>query len=563
MRRLLLAATGVVATASALLTTAPSATAAPDATPGVPDRYLHQQITWKPCFPDRLPDGASPGSERLECGSFSAPRNWGRPDEKVDIVVAVSRLRPAKGEPRGSVLTNPGGPGGPGRTLPLVFLQQNRAKLLDNMEIVGIDPRGTGESSNVSCGGGSEIGAGLDPRDRSQGNIDLMLDSAALAAKFCQTKSGELGRYVTTEQTVKDLDLLRHLLGREKVSYVGYSGGSWMGAYYATYFPNRVDKFVLDSNTEFTTTWQKSFAWQPKGFERRFREDFLPWVARYDGVYHLGTTGEAVRQTYERVRAKLAEQPVDLGQGTTMSAPLLDDTLASGIYGKTAFPDLADALAQLNTLVERPATEQARAAAAAVRQALPRLTRAALPGVLPVSADAFPATFYNITCNDTPTTATRQSLIRDTERSGRKYPLIGWRKISDVCAFWKRPDVHMPTPDGKGVPPVLMVQSVNDPATPMEGAKRAHEAFANSRMLTVTAEGDHGIYSAGNACVDEVVEKYLVDGVVPERDLSCAGTPLPEPKQAGAREKRSVAPEAANPLLLHAQLRDLIGPMPR
>jgi pimeloyl-ACP methyl ester carboxylesterase len=81
------------------------------------------------------------------------------------------------------------------------------------------------------------------------------------------------------------------------------------------------------------------------------------------------------------------------------------------------------------------------------------------------------------------------------------------------------------------VPPVLIVQSVHDPATPIEGARRAHEAFENSRMLTITDEGDHGIYAGGNVCADTVVEKYLVDGIVPE-DSTCPGMPLPVP--AGA-----------------------------
>ncbi|SHE59644.1 alpha/beta hydrolase [Streptoalloteichus hindustanus] len=562
MRRLLLA-TGVVAVLSALVTTAHPAVAAPAAPPTVPERHLTQKIDWKPCFPGKLPDGLPPGSERLECGSFTAPRNWNRPNDKIDIVVAVSRLRPAKGEPKGTVLTNPGGPGAPGRTLPLLFLQQNRAKLLDAVEVVGVDPRGTGESSNVSCGGGANIGAELDPRDRSQGNLDLMLDSAALTARFCQTKSGELGRYVTTEQTVKDLDLLRRLLGREKVSYVGYSGGSWMGAYYATYFPNRVDRFVLDSNTEFTTTWQKSFSWQPLGFERRFREDFLPWAARHDAHYHLGTTGEDARQTYERLRARLAEQPADLGQGRTMTAVGLDEVIATSIYSKALFVGLAETLTRVRTVVEQPGTDQARAAAAAVRESLDRLTRSALPGVAPFPADAEAATSYSIRCNDTPTTGDRASLVQRSEREGRKYPLIGWWRISDPCVFWKRPDVHMPTPNGRNVPPVLMVQSVNDPATPLEGAKRAHEAFANSRLLTVTDEGDHGLYSTGNACVDDVVEKYLVDGVVPDRDLSCTGTPLPEPRRAGHAEEHVAEPQGVNPLTLNAQFRRLIGPMPR
>src|SRR5688572_13483702 len=151
-RRKPLLLAGVMVVALIAGTVPAFATPASSAVP-VPERYLNQSIAWKSCFPQGPAPGLPPGSQRLECGSFVAPRNWNRPEDKVDVVIAVSRLRPAGGaEPRGSVLTNPGGPGAPGRLLPLAFLAANRAKLLDSMEVVGIDVRGTGDSSNVSFG---------------------------------------------------------------------------------------------------------------------------------------------------------------------------------------------------------------------------------------------------------------------------------------------------------------------------------------------------------------------------------------------------------------------------
>jgi hypothetical protein len=116
----------------ALLASTALALASPASPTGVPERYLNQRIAWKPCFPDGQPP-PPPGTERLECGSFGAPRNWNRPQDNIDVVIAVSRLRPATGAVQGSVLTNPGGPGLPGRLLPLVFLARRRAKLLDHL----------------------------------------------------------------------------------------------------------------------------------------------------------------------------------------------------------------------------------------------------------------------------------------------------------------------------------------------------------------------------------------------------------------------------------------------
>ncbi len=496
----------------------------------VPDRYLAQRIEWKPCFdPANPPEGLPPGGERLECGSYLAPQDWRRAARGKDITIAVSRLRPVSGEAEGSVLTNPGGPGGPGRTFPLTFL--NQAKLLANQEIIGIDVRGTGESTNVTCGDYNWLGL-ADPRDRSRENVKLLFDTAEQQARACQASSGEFGEVVNTEQTVRDLDLLRHLLGREKINWVGYSGGSWMGAYYATYFPHRVGKFVIDSNTEFTSTFQTIFGAFGMGFERRFRVDFLPWVAKYDSLYHLGTTAEEVRLNYEAVRAGLAANPLPLPDGTQLTATLFDLFLVQVQYSKQSFQIGAEQFSQIRQIV----VDQQGSAAALGR-----------------FADAANGTLHAVICNDTPFRGDRDYLVRESARLGKQYPLVGHYLVAAPCAFWDRPPLRLKTPTGRGVPPILMVQSVRDPATPLEGAQRAHRKFAGSRMLTVTDEGDHGVYAFGNACVDDVVESFIVDDVVPPRDLTCAGMPLPEPSAGLSAQS---AQQVGNPLRKYA---DLLG----
>ncbi|MCX2949813.1 alpha/beta hydrolase [Lentzea sp. NEAU-D7] len=488
MHRKKIAAALAAVTATSLLI-APPAQAA-----GLAD----QRITWQKCTDE-------PGFERLECGSFTAPMDWNDPRNGKTITIAVSRTVPLNGKAKTTVFTNPGGPGGAGRTLPMIYL--NRPKLSENAEVVGIDPRGTGGSDNVTCGGYQHRLAS-DWRDRSEAGLDLIYGGMELQAKFCQTKSGELGRYITTEQTVRDLDLLRQILGRKKVSWIGYSAGSWMGAYYATYFPKTLDKIVLDSNTEFTESWQEVFDNLPAGAELRFRVDFLPWVAKYDNVFHLGKTAEEVRQKYETTRARLAEQPLTLPDGTVVTPVLLDALIFGGLYSKDSFAGTAELFAYI-------------AQPAALAKSAPKQYPDALMG-----------TQMSIMCNDTPFRGDRKSLEREGNRSVKKYSLVGGYQVTGPCAWWDRPDVHLKRPTGKGVDSALMVQSVRDPATPLAGAQRAHAKFANSRMLTVRDEGDHGIYEFGNDCVSDVVESYLVDGVVPRKDLSCPGVPLPAPGES-------------------------------
>ncbi len=567
MRRALLA-TAVALSTGVLVSSAPPVLAQPDA-PSGPGRYADQTIDWQPCFPDGPPEGLPPGSERLECGSFTAPRDWANPAGGPDITIAVSRLPASDDTAEGALFTNPGGPGGPGRTLPLLFLLADRQRVLDSQDIYGIDVRGTGASTNASCNGGSATGASLDPRDRSPANLDLILDSAQLVAQFCQTATGQFSPFVRTDQTVKDLDLLRHLEGRETINWLGYSGGTWLGAYYATYFPERVGRFVLDANTAFTDPWQTTFDLQPLGFQRRFEVDFLTWAATYDDILDLGASPPAVDRSYEELRAALAAEPLDLGLGVAIYAVDLDALITSAMYSKTSFEPLAEMIRLLRDAVAARESQEGSPLSAAqaeqiradVRELQQR--RAVSGGLQPLAPDALPATFLHITCNDTPWKGDRQSLIESSTEQGQAYPLLGWGTLYNPCVIgWNRPDVTLRNPDGKGVPPVLMVQNDRDPATPIEGARLAHRNFAGSRLLTVTDEGDHTTYASSipNTCVNQAVEDYLVDGVLPAGDFSCPGTPIPPPEQPSILDALGLD---GTPQQRNAELAERAGPLPR
>ncbi|SFW54653.1 alpha/beta hydrolase [Amycolatopsis australiensis] len=498
----------------------------------IPPQYANQKLDWHKCaVPAELPTAPPAGAEDMECATFKTPRNWYQANAQIDLTIAVSRLKATK-DATASVVVNPGGPGAPGRNFPARL--RNQPKLREHQEVIGFDPRGTGKSTNITCGGAIGTGSDLDPRDRSKQNLNLILQATKYAALSCQQKSGELGPLINTDQTVKDIDLLRVLLGRDKINWVGYSAGTWMGAHYAQAYPTRTGRFVLDSSTEFTTTWQKSFDWQPLGFERRWRQDFLPWMAKYDKLYHFGTTGEAARQTYEQVRYALTQGAVTLPDGSTVSANGLDSFIASNIYSKRSFPGLADYLVSVRTLTQGTASAQAKSSAAQKVKAADKSTETsgAQPLMVPADGDAYDASFWTIPCNEGPWTGSTASAIRQSQKLiDQQLPLLGAGWFIQPCLFWQHPPVPLPVLDGKGVPPVLIVESEHDPATPIEGARRAHKAFEGSRMLTITGEGDHGIYAYGNPGVDKVVEAYLVDGVVPN-DQTLPGMPLPVPPGA-------------------------------
>jgi pimeloyl-ACP methyl ester carboxylesterase len=526
-------------TGATLLAATPAASAV-----GVPSKYVNQQIAWKPCF-NPVPADYPPGSERLLCGSFTAPMDWNHPSVHPDITIAVSKLA-ATGTAKGTVVVNPGGPGAPGRTLPLTFL--DRTKLIGSEDIVGFDPRGTGASTNTTCGHIPAIDA--DDHDRSPANLNVVLDSAQLYADLCHRAGGEFQPFVNTEQTVNDVDLLRALLGRDKINWIGYSGGTWMGAYYATYFPNRVDKVVLDSNTDFAAPWQKSFELQPMAFQRRFDQDFAQWVAKYESTFHLGATAAAVEQAYNRARAAVAAKVITVGNGD-YDTSTLDFVETSAMYNSRTFPMAAGLIAGINLV--------AAGQPVPADLPVPVWTDGPAPSDTGETApDAENASFWSIQCNDTPYRGTRQALIAFSGVQATKYPLVGYDSIYQPCLTWQRPaDLNLRKPTGRGVPPVLMLQNQNDPATPYEGAVDAHNSFANSRLLSVPGQGNHGVYATnGNTCVDNTVESYIVDGVVPAHDLTCPAVPLPGPTST---------PSKADMAQLMARVqaaKELRGPLP-
>ncbi|GAA0507310.1 peptidase [Saccharopolyspora subtropica] len=513
-------ALGVTAALGALLATAQPALAQPTAPMfEVPAKFAEQRIQWAPCFAGELPPELPPGSERLQCGTFTAPLDWHNPDNGKEISIAVSRLTPADGPTGRALFTNPGGPGGAGLEMPLALLTMNRPELPANFDIYGIDVRGTGRSSTVSCGP-QEQDSSLDPRDRDPHTIQAFLDLTQRFVAACQQHSGELGRHVTTEQTVADLDLLRRIEGHQKINWYGVSGGTWLGAYLATAFPESVDKVVLDSNAQFTGSWQQVFGWQPMAFQRRWREDVLPWLAAHDGTYHLGADPRQVQDTVDGLRARLKAHPLPVPDGPPVDHNAFDGLLLQSMYSKFAFPQLGATLAAL-----RDGTGEAAPVLAAARaRTMPMLAD---------PLDSQTATLYSIRCNDTPFRGSPASVVVQSGVEGRLYPLYGYHSIAQPCVFWDRPPVRLPKPTGRGVPPVLMLQSENDPATAFEGAWIAHQEFQGSRMVTVRNEGDHGVFGTGNACVDDVVSAYLVDGRVPRADVTCEGIPAPEP--AGVR----------------------------
>lgn len=503
----------------------------------VAGKYLKQRPVWAACGDREL---------RTYCAKITVPRDWANQYSGNDIQIAVSKVAPAKGKPSRVIFGNPGGPGGAG--LGMAPYLASQAPLAKDHLAVGFDPRGTGDSTNVTCEGAP--GYTMDAHDRDPSNLGLIAEATELTQPYCDRMSRGLLPYVNTAQTVQDMDLIRQLLGFDKMDYVGYSGGTWLGAYYQTYFPDHVGRFVLDSNTDFTQPWLNTFAAQPQAFERRFREDFATWAARYDGELHLGDSPRLVIRTYDRLRSALKKQPaveefLDGSVKVTYDQNTLDDLVSGDMYTKIDFYSLAIDLAFLRDLSAAQTKGGPRAAQRHVdalsiarqHELVQRASRGAV-GLRPlgrivggpaVGDDAESATFTAVTCNDSPWPQGREYGEQLAARLGPHYPLLGWTMSENPCFSWQRPRLTMPTPTGKGLPTTLMVQSVHDPATNYGLAAAAHKQYAGSRLLTVTREGDHGVYGGVNKCADKIINAFLTTGIAPTKDSTCVGEGIPAP----------------------------------
>lgn len=267
MRRTLSLA--LVATAVAV-TTAPSTSAA----------AASESVRWGPC-------SQKAASSRLECSTIEVPLDYRDPDGR-QIKIAISRLASEDpGKRRGVLLTNPGGPGISGLGYPAVLAASGLPrKVLDSYDLIGFDPRGVGRSTPLTCGLTKEQQArgNLAAYAHSPADVTREAGRARTVAKQCVTsKTAGMLPHTTTANTARDMDRIRAAVGEPELSYLGASYGSYLGAGYATMFPGRTDRVVLDSNLgpggyDYAAT--RSFA---PGMEERF-PDFAAFAAAHPGT---------------------------------------------------------------------------------------------------------------------------------------------------------------------------------------------------------------------------------------------------------------------------------------
>jgi pimeloyl-ACP methyl ester carboxylesterase len=481
----------------------------------VPRSLLDQHLRWSVCYPGQ-------GVPQLRCARVTVPLDWRHPRGHT-ITIAVSRIKAADpGRRQGVLFTNPGGPGAEGLDLPL-FIPQTDPSIAAAFDLIGIDQRGVGTAHpTLHCANQSVLTRlyNLDGRNSSRRNQARFKRLDERYARQCS--SAPLTPYIHDSQTVRDFDLVRRLLHEKKINYLGFSGGTQLGAWYASAFPAHVGRFVLDGNIDWTSLTYKSFNRQARGFQNSFEHFLEPWIAKYHFPYHLGHTAHAVDATYEHRRAALARKPLTLTNGTKLTAAGFDSGIISALYVTSDYPDIAAAMHVL---------EHYSTATMHRRRLVTEMFSSSTEGQDP---------FWAIVCQDDRSQTYRQ-LVAETNRFRRHYPLIGANWNANPCPFFNLPVTGSPVRGAK-LPRLLMLDNDNDPATPLRNARIARSRTPKARLVTVRNESEHTIYGYGDRCADGYANRWLLRGVLPRHDTSCPGVPLPSPKSIAREKSRAALP---------------------
>jgi pimeloyl-ACP methyl ester carboxylesterase len=447
------------------------------------------ELNWGPC-----PAGAFPTPD-LQCTTLKVPLDYRNPDgRKIDV--AVSRLPSRNPEKRrGVLLTNPGGPGGAGLDYPQVLkLVKLPQSVLDEYDVIGFDPRGVGHSTPVTCDlTPAQMAVGNLPYAKGPADVVKQAELAKTEARQCaDAATGPMLPYVTTANTARDMDRIRTALGESTVSYLGASYGTYLGAVYTTMFPERSDRFVLDSNLGpggYDIDAMRGFG---RGMEDRF-PDFAKFAATHP-EYGLGTTPAQVTAKYYELATRLDRAPVEG----------IDGSIFRGLTFEGLYPT------NLKPLAENWQTlDQGRA---------PKLPE-------PAGAENLLSARFAVLCGDTAWPRSVAGYQLDVAVDRIRYPLIGAATANiAACAFWPSPPVEPKVRiTGRGPANVLMVQNERDPGTPLVNARKLRAAFGDRARMVTADQGGHGAYLFGpNQCANTAVTGFLVTGSRPAHDLSCA-----------------------------------------
>jgi pimeloyl-ACP methyl ester carboxylesterase len=478
----------------AFTATPPAQAIAATSPPGLAE-YYHQRLTWEAC----------PGSAdaTITCAVVKVPLSYAAPGGR-SISLMIDRLPASTPGSHPILLTNPGGPGGQGLPTPGQLRGELPASVLNTYDIIGFDPRFIGRSTPISCGQPAEDVGGIWMRWPHPGSFPTDVAAARDRAQACAANSGWALPYATTANTARDMDIIRGVLDAARTSFLGFSYGGYLGAVYTALFPRRTDRFVLDSPVDPSHIWY-GFGLERAGALETALDTFCGWLAGNDSTYHFGTSGPAVRQTWNALVAAADVNPIKTSDGLVWTGDLIRALTWILLYSDHNYPVLAGDLAAL-----------------AAGQPVPFPPPPPIGEPAGVPPDNNTAAYLAITCGDAPSSRDPEFYRHMVAVESAKFPFLGGEQANITpCAFWPFQPGSPVSLTGDHAPGVLVVDSDGDPATPYSGSQLIQADIPGSRLITLHASVHVPYPGYGNACVNNAVNSYLATGQLPPTDLQC------------------------------------------
>ncbi|MDC5696277.1 alpha/beta hydrolase [Intrasporangium calvum] len=480
----------------------PSATSAPVG--GHPEdlaTFYTQQVDWQECQ----------GSPAHQCASIEVPVDYADPDGDT-FELALRKVPALKAEQKvGTLIINPGGPGGSGLEYAQFSSFVFSKRLRESYDIVGFDPRGIGASDPVACLSDEDMDLLFenDPTPDDEAERDQLIRDTDDITERCAREGGDRALHMSTTEVARDMDVMRALVGDERLNYFGVSYGTVLGALYADLFPDRVGRFVLDSAVSPNQTDEQKLGYDIEGFEASI-DAFIEWcVARDDCA--LGTEEAGARDRIADLLDDVERQPLETSRGDidSIGEGWLGFAIFMCLYSEQSWPILNKGLAEAfegqgDVLLAYAMNVVGRSASGDYDDS------SYLHAMIPVR------------CADWPRSDSA-SLSRAQRAARAEHPL--WSRLAgelyDMCAAWPG-EPRQPSGDtlAEGAAPVLVIGNLRDPATPIGGTKQLAADLASAVLVTSDSDG-HGTYYAGNSCVDAIVDSYLIKGTVPSSDRAC------------------------------------------
>ncbi|WP_254878781.1 alpha/beta hydrolase [Streptomyces sp. NA04227] len=467
--------------------------------PALPAALTGQKLDWGRCEADS--SGQAPGSE-WQCATLQVPRDYAKPDGERIGIALIRAESTGEGDRLGSLLFNFGGPGGSGIS-GLPSLSDLYGKLRGRYDLVSFDPRGVAASEGLRCRDDEKVAAAetidLSPDDAKEEKT--FLADAADFAKGCDRDAGELLPHLSTQATAHDMDLMRQVLGDDKMHYFGISYGTQLGGTYAHLFPGRVGRVVLDAVVDPSAGAVGHAKNQALGFQRALED-------------YLRSTGEDPKKGTARIVRLLDgldAKPMPAGGGRELTQTLAQTGIAVTLYSKDNWPALT---AGLEAAEDGDGSE------------LLRLADAYNGRDEAGSYDTQSHSQRAISCRDAKERPTAAEAKRELAEFRRLSPVfgefLGW-DTAGWCHGWTVPGLEdTPEVSAPGAAPVLVVGNTGDPATPYEGTRRMADELGKDVGVMLTWKGEgHGAYGSGSDCVDGTVDDYLLKGEVPKDGKVC------------------------------------------